>query len=271
MTDHRDWTGKVGTVWAQEWRRTDRSFRELTRQLTLAIEAARYSRVLDVGCGAGEISCTLAQAHPDRSVTGIDISPELLNVARERGRGLANLAFVDGDAATTAIAPPPDHLVSRHGVMFFAAPEAAFAHLREQSAREARLTFSCFRKRSENEWVEATLSALPELPAPVDPDEPGPFAFGSRDRVAGILERAGWLDVAFDSLDYRMIFGAGDDPVADACDYLTRVGPTATPIAALDESAREATLERLSAVLERYRVDKAIAMPAAAWIVTAKA
>ena len=270
MTDHRDWTGKVGTVWAQEWRRTDRSFCELTPRLLEAIGSAEFLRALDIGCGAGEISCALAKEHPDRRVTGVDISPELLRVARDRGRSFDNLAFVDGDAATAVFDPAPDCLVSRHGVMFFANPQAAFAHLREQSASGARLTFSCFRARDENEWVSATLSALPERPTPsLDPNEPGPFAFGNRDRVAAILGEAGWRDITFDAVDYHMVFGAGEDPVADACDYLTRVGPTAAPITALEGAARDATIERLSGVLEGYLVGRTVAIPAAAWIVSA--
>lgn len=272
MTDHRDWTGKVGSIWAQEWRRTDRSFSELTPRLLAAIEAEPFRHALDIGCGAGETSCALAEAHLDRSITGVDIAPDLLHVALERGSGLANLAFVEGDAATTAFDFAPDALVSRHGVMFFADPLAAFAHLHAVAAPGARLTFSCFRARAENEWVGATLAALPEPPsAPLDPFEPGPFAFGERDRVTAILRDAGWRDIGFAAIDYRMIFGAGADPIADACDYLTRVGPTATPIAALDPAARQATLDRLAKRLEAYLVDDRIAMPAAAWIVTARA
>ena len=272
VTDHRDWTGKVGSIWAQEWRRTDRSFIELTPRLLAAIEAEPFRHALDIGCGAGETSCALAKAHPDRSITGVDIAPDLLDVARERGSAFANLAFVEGDAATTAFDFAPDALVSRHGVMFFADPVAAFAHLHAVAAPSARLTFSCFRKRAENEWVGATLAALPDPPSPpLDPFEPGPFAFGERDRVATILRDAGWRDIAFDAVDYRMIFGAGADPIADACDYLTRVGPTATPIAALAPSARQATLERMAQRLETYLAADRIAMPAAAWIVTARA
>ncbi|MXP29098.1 methyltransferase domain-containing protein [Porphyrobacter algicida] len=272
MTDHRDWTGRVGTIWAHEWRRTDRSFRELTPRLLQAIEADDYDSALDIGCGAGEISCALAEAHPDRRITGLDISSELLEVARERGRTFGNLAFVQGDAATGTTGHPSQRLVSRHGVMFFAEPEVAFAHLRNHSGPETRLTFSCFRARSENEWDAATLSALPDPPAPpVNLEEPGPFAFGNRDRVAAILGDAGWKEITFDSIDYRMVFGAGEDPVADACDYLTRVGPTAMPIAALGDAARHATIERLAEVLERYRVGAAVAIPAAAWIVSARA
>lgn len=272
MTDKRDWTGKVGSTWAQEWRRTDRSFSQVTPQLLEAIEAGPFNWALDIGCGAGEIACELAQRHPDAEITGVDVAPELLEVARRRGEGLENCRFVAGDAASYTVDPTraPDLLVSRHGVMFFPAPVAAFAHLKAQAREGARLIFSCFRARQENQWVSATLSALPVQPEPPLPGEAGPFAFGSRDHVQAILSEAGWDGIEFEPLDYEMVFGGGNDPVADATDYLTRIGPTATPIAGLGGKERAETLARLGRLLEGYLTDSIVSIPAAAWIVTAR-
>ena len=271
MTDHRDWTGKVGGVWAQEWRRTDRSFRELTSLLMARAEQAPFRRALDIGCGAGEIACDLAAAHADAAVVGVDISDALVAVARARAGGLANLRFVHGDAAAFAGGERDgfDLLVSRHGVMFFPDPAAAFTRLRAQAGERARLVFSCFRTRAENAWVGTTLAALPEPPPEPEPREPGPFAFGEPNYVGAILERAGWRGIGFESVDFRMVFGAGADPVADATDYLSRIGPTATPIAALPDEDRAATLARLSAILARECAGDLVSLPAASWIVTA--
>ena len=269
MTDYRDWTGKVGDVWAQEWRRTDRSFRDLTPSLLAAAHAEPFTRAIDIGCGAGEVSCALAQRNPAVPVVGVDISPELLAVARQRGAGLGNLEFVLGDASQV-VAQAPDLLLSRHGVMFFANPAAAFGHLHAQAGRGATLVFSCFRDRDKNAWVGATMGAMPDMPLPPDAHEPGPFAFADQDHVAGILTQSGWTDIAFEAVDYGIVFGAGADPVADALSYLARIGPTASAMRALPDDERIAALSRLTTILEQARSGDAVMMPAAAWIVSAR-
>lgn len=41
-------------------------------------------RILDLGCGAGDLCLALAQALPDARVVGLDISPENIAVAKAR-------------------------------------------------------------------------------------------------------------------------------------------------------------------------------------------
>lgn len=43
-------------------------------------------RVLDVGTGSGCIAIALKKAHPEWQITGIDISPEAINIARQNAR-----------------------------------------------------------------------------------------------------------------------------------------------------------------------------------------
>ena len=84
MTDKTEWQGRIGQTWAAEWRRTDRSFTGLTDVLLGQASARPFRRALDIGCGAGELSLALARGHAGAEVVGIDISAELIAVARER-------------------------------------------------------------------------------------------------------------------------------------------------------------------------------------------
>jgi SAM-dependent methyltransferase len=273
MTNASDWTGRVGKSWAYEWQRTDRSFAPLTERLLEVAQGGAISRILDIGCGAGELTCRLAQAQPHARITGVDISEDLLAVARDRCAALDNVAIELADASrwTAPAGGAPDLLVSRHGVMFFDDPVSAFAHIAGQAAPGARLAFSCFRAVGENGWVRELAAALPPSDGPAgDPDAPGPFAFGRRERVEGILSQAGWRDIAFEAVDYPMVGGAGADAVEDGLSYFLRIGPAARAVALLEGDEKEETIARLRKVIVRHHADGVVALPSAAWIVTAR-
>lgn len=274
VTGAGEWTGRVGGVWAEEWKRTDRSFAHLTDRLLDSTALENFSHALDIGCGAGEISIALASRDFGAAITGLDISPALLSIARERGAGLPNIGFHHADAATWHPDKPeaaPDLLISRHGVMFFGDPIAAFAHLRSVVSDQASLRFSCFRARDANGWAGLLQGVLPVQPTTPDPHAPGPFAFGNEDRVSMILRDAGWKDIAFEPLDYAMIAGNGEDALEEAVAYFLRIGPAASAITALEGAARERAIANLRAMLADHRKQDRIALPAAAWIVTARA
>ena len=268
MTSASDWNARTGQSWAREWQRTDRSFGVLTGRLIEMASREPFSHALDIGCGAGETSILLAREGGNR-VTGVDISAELLAVARQRGEGIAGLEFVEAgaDRWQAPAGEEPDLLLSRHGVMFFDDPHEAFAALRLNSAPGARMVFTCFRSRAENGWVSA-LDAVFDDPSPPAPTAgPGPFAFGDRGYISGLLAGAGWSEIAIHPFDYAMIAGAGPDPVGDAASYFRRIGPAAGRIAELDGAAREAAVDRLEAMLEDHLDDGMVTLPSAAWIV----
>jgi trans-aconitate 2-methyltransferase len=70
-----------------------RPFFDLTGQIAAESPAA----VVDLGCGPGELTATLARRWPRARVTGLDSSPEMIERAQTH-RG-ANLSFGLGDAA----------------------------------------------------------------------------------------------------------------------------------------------------------------------------
>ncbi len=53
---------------------------------------------LDIGCGAGRLS--LALARHCRRVTGLDLSPQMIRVARKRALGIENVRFEVADVMT---------------------------------------------------------------------------------------------------------------------------------------------------------------------------
>ena len=72
-----------------------------TDEALLALVPADWV-VADLGCGSGTVAARLAPRVA--RVVGVDASPEMLEAARERTRGLSNVELLDGDLAALPIA-----------------------------------------------------------------------------------------------------------------------------------------------------------------------
>ena len=73
-------------------------FRELNGLLLSGMNIPSGTRVLDVGCGTGASSAQIMAAIPGCKVWGLDISPAMLDKARERVGDSDRMRFVEGDA-----------------------------------------------------------------------------------------------------------------------------------------------------------------------------
>jgi ubiquinone/menaquinone biosynthesis C-methylase UbiE len=86
--------------------------------------------VLDVACGPGLVACEVARVA--KHVTGIDLTPAMIAQSRQRQQslGLANLAWVTGDAQPL---PFPDasfsRVISRYAFHHFTDPGGVFAEM----------------------------------------------------------------------------------------------------------------------------------------------
>jgi len=56
--------------------------------------------ILDIGAGTGLLSAFLLQRYPDASLLLLDISEEMLNVAKKRFSGNKNVRYITGDYST---------------------------------------------------------------------------------------------------------------------------------------------------------------------------
>lgn len=65
-------------------RRWDRYTRGSLGKLVERLELRGDERVLDIACGTGRLEALLRERHPAIDVTGVDLSPDMLAVARER-------------------------------------------------------------------------------------------------------------------------------------------------------------------------------------------
>jgi SAM-dependent methyltransferase len=271
------WNEQAGPVWVAHQERLDRQIGPHGERAMALLAPAPGEHVLDLGCGCGDSSLALARrVAPGGRVLGVDLSGPMLVRARERAAaaGLANVSFRAADVQSASLeAGAFDGAFSRFGVMFFADPVAAFGNVRSALRPGGRLAFACWRPVTENPWVLVPMAAaapLMALPPPPPPGTPGPFAFGDGARVRGILEAAGFADIAVDPAELPMTPGGGD--LDEAADTFLEIGPLASALreadagAALRDQIRGAVRKAFESHLRGGRVE----LGSAIWLVRAR-
>jgi trans-aconitate 2-methyltransferase len=83
-------------------------------ELVGRVRAARPAFVVDLGCGTGRLTATLAHRWPDAMIEGVDSSAEMIEAARTAlaAGGARRLRFTVGDLAGWAPTRPVDVIVS---------------------------------------------------------------------------------------------------------------------------------------------------------------
>jgi SAM-dependent methyltransferase len=229
--------------------------------------------VLDVGCGTGATTLALAEAvGPTGRVTGVDLSPSLLEVAERRvaERGLDNVTLVVGDAGSHPFAPGQfDVVFSRLGTMFFDEPTAGFVNLRRALRPGGRLGFVSWRALDENGWATGPRDAAalvlrdPEVEGPT-----GPFSLASEELVRAVLSAAGFVGVEVERHDEPLLVGRGD--VDEAVELFLQLLPTGYLLVRPERHLMDRVKASLRTMIERHRSDGGIWMGSAAWVVTAR-
>jgi SAM-dependent methyltransferase len=278
------WAGQSGERWLTNVDRLEEMLQPIGQALIELATLQPGERIIDVGCGAGATSISIAQKVGSAgAVTGLDISPVLVAEATRRAKmlGLENLNFVLGDAAiaggaSEAITKLPlaqaDCVVSRFGIMFFSDPHAAFAHLHGFLKPSGRMVFACWAPLLQNLWmleVRNIINAHYPLPTPV-PRAPSPFAFDEPEYVQEILRSAGFKDVQVSSWQHNLCMGGARSNAESAAEFLLKALGIAQLPEDLPTAIRIAIYTDLKERLRMFETEEGVQMPAAAWLISAQ-
>jgi trans-aconitate 2-methyltransferase len=141
------------------------------QDLVARVAADRPARVMDLGCGPGNLTAGLADRWPDADVRGLDSSPEMVEQA-QREHAAGRVSFEVADLREWQAPEPVDVLVSNATL----------------------------------QWVPGHLDLLPGLIRQVSPggwfafQVPGNFGERSHTAMAEVAVSARWAD-AFDGRD----------------------------------------------------------------------
>jgi SAM-dependent methyltransferase len=189
---------------------------------------------------------------------------------RARHDGLTNVRFEHGDAQTHRLAPGGfDVAISRFGVMFFSDPTAAFANIARGLRPGGRIAFVCWQPVANNEWITVLSAAAQHipLPPPDDPGSPGPFSLGDRQRLAAVLDAAGFVDVAIQPVVESLWLGRD---VADTVDFFQASGFGQRLLQDADPATRTRVMAAVQAALEPHLTSDGVRLGSRAWLVTAR-
>jgi SAM-dependent methyltransferase len=273
------WNGRVGETWARYQDRLDRAFAPLTDVLAETTGPLSGERIVDIGCGCGDLALTLAMRIGRAGhVLGIDISRPMLAVAQVRGVALkgdhATLEWREADASRYVFSATHDLLVSRVGVMFFDEPVAGLRNLGTALKPGGRFAFLCWRDFEHNPWVAYPSEQISDIaPRQIgDPHAPGPFAFADKARVCDLLKQAGFAEISAVPIETSVLLGAatGADAatraVENALDLSLRTGPVGAVMREADDALKQEVRRRLSAAFAPLVKDGEVRLPGALWL-----
>jgi SAM-dependent methyltransferase len=266
----RYWTEEGGPNWVRDETMYDLMLTPFNDALVDLLDPQPAERVLDIGCGFG--STSLSVAARGATVHGVDISPVMIRRARERAAERTDVSFAVCDAQEDDLGGPYDAATSRFGVMFFADPVIAFRNVARAVGSGGRLAFVCWQPIARNPWMSAASDVIRDLlddPPPPPPPGAGPFAFGETDFVDRVLADAGWTQRTLTSFETMARMG-GHDGIEGAVNQSLSNTNARALLALGDASLRDRAAAILSERFARECPNGVVEFPAAAWLVSAR-
>jgi len=205
------------------------------------LEVGPGTRMLDVGCGAGQTA--IPAARTGANVTGVDIAANLVAHARERAanEGL-HARFDEGDAEQL---PYPDAsfnlVISMFGAMFAPRPDLVAAELLRVCSPAGRIAMANWTPQSHIAQMFKIIGGY----VPPSPLMVSPLKWGDEDTVRERLG-GGTSMLSLTRRTYPMQYPFPPAEVADF--FLTYYGPTVRALAALEGEAKDALRRDLAAL-----------------------
>jgi SAM-dependent methyltransferase len=221
--------------------------------------------ILELAAGVGDTGFDAAQLIGERGkLISSDFSPRMLDEARRRGaeRGVRNAEYQVVDAERIGLDDDSvDGVICRYGYMLMADTAAALAETRRVLRPAGRLAFAVWGPPERNPFFSILGVELVErghVPPPEPPPAPGIFAMSAEERIAQLLEAAGFGDVRIAEVEVRF-------PVPSVQEYLEFTADTAGPIAivlrGLSEGDRDALVPELEEAFAKFAVADGYELP----------
>ncbi|MGH2893801.1 MAG: methyltransferase domain-containing protein [Solirubrobacteraceae bacterium] len=226
-------------------------------------------RVLDVASGTGVVArAARDRVGPEGRVTGLDINPAMLAVARAESPGVD---FVQGSALALPFDDAGfDVVLCQLGLQFFPDRAAALAHMHRVLVDGGRLGVSVFGPIEHNPGTLALAQALDHhLGTGASQTKRAEHVLAYSTLLHKLVSEAGFRDITITTETKLVRFSSAEEWV--------HIQLTATPLASLlaEQLARRGVTERITGsvvdALQRYEVDGRLEFPQEAHVLLARA
>jgi ubiquinone/menaquinone biosynthesis C-methylase UbiE len=194
-------------------------------------DARPGSALLDVATGTGNVAIPAALG--GASVTGLDLTPKLLEVARQRAvEAGVEVSFIEGDAEELPFADDSfDRVTSCFGVIFAPRQQVAAGELARVARPGATIVVTGWTPEGLNGQMFKTIGSY--MPAP-PPELKPPVMWGDEDHVRSLFQSSG-AELSFE----RHAVTFEHDSAASWFEYNERaLGPTIMAKAMLEPQGR---------------------------------
>ena len=112
MSDLREHFNQAADEYDSLITKTLVNYDEMTDALINAIPDQESPRVLDLGCGTGNITEKVLKRFPDAKITCLDVSDKMIDIAKEKLSDYDNIEYVNGDFTIVDIIDKYDAIIS---------------------------------------------------------------------------------------------------------------------------------------------------------------
>jgi len=220
MPDFTELKQRHRLVWASgDYDQIAQSIQAVADHVVRSAQIRAGERVLDIACGTGN-TALMARAR-GAAVTGLDLTPELLGIARKRGAeaGYSDITWKEGDAENL---PFPDGtfdvVVSSCGLMFAPDQQKVANEVARVTSRGGRIAIQAWTREGGVGRMFRVTNAYVPPPSGV----PSPFEWGDKAKVKSLLSSS-FKDFQFERYDCPEY---ADTPEQVAELFIDRYGPT---------------------------------------------
>jgi SAM-dependent methyltransferase len=229
--------------------------------------------VLDVACGPGTVTRQAAlRVGPSGRVTGCDLSPAMLELARSKSSfdASAPIDYLECSADSLAV---PDHafdqVTCQQGLQFFPDRPAALAEMRRALRPGGQLAIAVWCAIADCPPFAALASALGKV---LGADsavlyESGPWGFGDSEALARLVSDSGFEDVEVRRYQLPLVFEGGPGQLM----LTLQAAAVATTVNQLSESDQSALAAAVAEAARPITSDGVVRSHAASNILVAQA